>query len=337
MASVHRLASLLVLVLVASCASDGNAGNSGDGGGDGDGADGGGETSDAGPPDAGVPCPVEGGTYCGGNTVGGDPNVLYTCSGGVLVVKEHCPAACLRMPPGVPDVCPGPPGSLTVPASLIDVLDATPYVEQDCHPTTYPGWPYEAKECTYSSGGLTATVTTATPSAERVGKWIMDSTQLIPALDELRTTDPVRYEEGLGVIGTAVVLQSSRIFPLEGGIIENQGSGYINYYFLDGVTHSCGSGCYCRINSLHRTEWCSYQASLGGSYDGCIAGVGASGYTDAWGNQCLQNHIKAWQSDTNEHFRARAYRYNQFIAQTCPSAGSCSAATVIDQLLQAAQ
>jgi hypothetical protein len=239
--------------------------------------------------------------------------------------------------PGSPDGGTAEP-MVEVPASLIAVLDETPYVEGSCAPTTYPGWPHEAKRCSYTSGGVYAEVTTATPPPERVGAWIIDASQEIPALWELRTTDPLAFEEGLGMIAWAVMIQSGRIYPLEGDVVENLGNGYVPYYFVNGVTYSCGSGCYCRVNSLHRTEWCAWQAHLGAaSYDGCMGQVGSSGYTEAWGGQCLNNHVAAWQSVRNEHFRARAHRYQQAMQGSCPSAGSCSPAAVLGALEAATQ
>ena len=212
-----------------------------------------------------------------------------------------------------------------------------PYVEGSCEATTYPGWPYEAKRCSYTSGGVYAEVTTATPSPERVGRWIMDSTAQIPALAALRETDPGAYEEGLGIIGYAVLIQSGRIYPLDGDVVENLGSGYVPYNFRDGVTTTCGSGCYCRINSLHRTEWCAWQDHLGVlGYDACLGAVGDSGFTDGWAAQCLGNHVAAWESDANEHFRARAYRYQQAMGG-CTAAGVCSPAQVLDALRAAAE
>jgi len=223
------------------------------------------------------------------------------------------------------------------PASVVAMLDELPYVEGSCQPTTYPGWPHEAKRCSYSSGGVDAEVTTATPSPERVATWIVDASQEIPALWELRTTDPAAWEEGLGMIARAVMIQSGRIYPLEGDVVENLGDGYERYYFVNGVTYTCGSGCYCRINSLHRTEWCAWQAHVGAdSYDGCIGQVGSSGYTEAWGGQCLSNHVAAWQSARNEHFRARAYRYQQAMG-SCPAAGDCSPGDVLAALEAATQ
>src|SRR5690349_3260798 len=232
----------------------------------------------------------------------------------------------------------GEPPLPAVPAQVIDVLDETPYVEGSCTPATSPGWPHEAQTCSYSAGGVAAVVTTATPSPERVGAWIVDASQEIPALWELRDTDPAAYAEGLSKIAWAVMIQSGRIYPLEGDVVENLGDGYFPYHFLDGVTTTCGSGCYCRINSLHRTEWCAWQDHVGASsYDDCIAQVGASSYTDAWGGQCLGNHAAAWLSARNEHFRARAYRYQQSMAGSCPAAGSCAPADVLAALDAATQ
>ncbi len=222
---------------------------------------------------------------------------------------------------------PTPPGS--VPASLVSLLSPRPYVEQSCSAASYPGWPHEAKRCSYSSGGLSASVIVANPSAERAGAWIVDAANLIPALARLRTTSRGHYEEGLKAIGLAMLYQSSRIYPLSGGIIENMGSGYVTYAFEKGVTRTCSSGCYCRINSLHRTEWCAYQAGTGRQgYDACLNQVGRSGLTAGWGAECLENHKRAWTSTVNEHFRAKAFIANRAVSARCPGT-SCSPSQVV--------
>ena len=339
-----------VMDVVDDAGQPGHGGTAGGGSGDADAAPSGGEAQcgngvvegdevcdDSSPEcvDCSLSCPTATGLYCGGDGVGGDPGTLYRCVDMRLQVEEHCADACQYMPPGVPDRCGESVGD--VPAAVIAALSDTPYVEQNCSPTTYPGWPYEAKHCSYTSGGVYAEVTTATPSPERVGAWIVDSSQEIPALWELRTTDPSAYAQGLVSIARAVMIQSGRIYPLEGDIVENLGDGYYPYHFQDGVTTTCGSGCYCRINSLHRTEWCAWEAHLGvTSYDACIGQVGASGYTDGWGGQCLGNHAAAWQSDRNEHFRARAYRYQQSMGG-CSAAGVCSPGDVLSALDSATQ
>lgn len=50
-----------------------------------------------------APC-VEGGFYCGGDKLVGDPATLYTCEGGVGVNGAPCPDGCL-VRPGRDDVC----------------------------------------------------------------------------------------------------------------------------------------------------------------------------------------------------------------------------------------
>ena len=286
------------------------------------------------------------GEYCAGDKVShGEAGTLYHCDGpGRAAIVQRCENGCRVMPAGQDDVCAAasssssPPSSSvgTVPSSLIDALDATPYVEESCTSTTAPGWPYAARRCSYTSGGIHTTVVTATPSPERVGRWIMDSVRLIPAVQALKTRAPSKYEQALRMIANEVMGQSSRIFPLSGGIIEDMGTGYINYPFDRGVAVGCHGGCYCRINSLHRTEWCRYQAGIGAqSYDACIDDVGDSGLTDAWGNRCLQNHVRAWSSDRNEHFRARAWGYQQSIRHSCPRGDSCSPDRVLQALREA--
>jgi hypothetical protein len=52
-----------------------------------------------------APCASGNGAYCG-TTVGADPNTLYTCTDGVLAVKQACGSACVVKPPGTPDTCP---------------------------------------------------------------------------------------------------------------------------------------------------------------------------------------------------------------------------------------
>lgn len=47
---------------------------------------------------------VEGGFYCGGDKLAGDPATLYTCAGGVGVSGTPCPAGCL-VRPGRDDIC----------------------------------------------------------------------------------------------------------------------------------------------------------------------------------------------------------------------------------------
>ena len=275
-------------------------------------------------------CTRAGGAICGVD-VGGDPAVLYTCRDGAYVPLEACAEGCDRMPPGVPDRCLRTLSADALPASLVDALDAVPYVEGRCTDVVHPGWPYEARRCTYSAGGLTTTVVTATPSPRRVARWIVNTAGVIPALEALAVTDRASYERGLVIIATHLMNQSSRIFPLEGGIIENITGSYVDYPFRMGVTDGCSTGCFCRINSLHRTDLCAFEDAMGRETEAdCLARVGTRGLTDAWGAQCQGNHEAAWSSDVNVHFRALAWRVQRSLAASCGRA--CTAAEVLAAL-----
>ncbi len=283
------------------------------------------DTNDQAPPS--IACKDNGVKLCGGHGNKGGAKTLYRCKGGLLLYRETCKSECVWMPPGLDDRC---TGGLKVPASLVTVLDVKPYVEGSCQSATYSGWPHKAKKCSYSAGGISTTVTVANPSPAVVAAWIVDAMQLVKRLAALEGTSQAHYEQGLAAMAKAVLYQSSRIFPLSGGILENMGSGWVNYPFEKGVTQGCSSGCYCRINSLHRTEYCAYRAFLKAeTYSACMARVGSSGLTQAWGDQCLGNHKKAWTRDYNEHFRAKAYKADKVVKAKCPKSTSCSPAQVL--------
>jgi hypothetical protein len=66
------------------------------------------KTAPAQPPPQGEWCPNNGGHYCGGNGVGGDPSTLYDCVKHSLSPMENCANGCRYNPPGVQDVCQAP-------------------------------------------------------------------------------------------------------------------------------------------------------------------------------------------------------------------------------------
>ncbi len=76
----------------------------------GDGECSGGETSQTCPGDCPAPPPTDpcadalGGWWCG-QSIGGSPGVLYTCSGGATTGTEPCDHGCATCSPGTPDVC----------------------------------------------------------------------------------------------------------------------------------------------------------------------------------------------------------------------------------------
>lgn len=290
-----------------------------------------------GPPADPGACKKPGAEACG-KVIGGAPSILYVCTAKLQWKPlQTCQQPCQLMPEGVPDRC---PEDLEVPGSLVTALSAKPYVEQSCKPTSYKGWPYAAQKCTYSMGGLTTTVTTATPAPEVVAAWIVDSAAFMPAVWALRYRDAAAYKKALKLVAAAVLAQSSRIFPLEGGIIE-QMSGMASasvFDFYHGITQNCTTGCYCRINSLQKQGWCSYQQFLGAqTYNTCMTALGATGLTPAWAQQCLGNHIDAWKSTVNQHFRAKAHQYQQSIKGDCANSLACTPDEVVAALQGALQ
>jgi len=48
---------------------------------------------------------VDGGFYCGGDKLDGDPQTLYRCSAGVGVAGVVCADGCIVAPPGMDDLC----------------------------------------------------------------------------------------------------------------------------------------------------------------------------------------------------------------------------------------
>jgi hypothetical protein len=226
-----------------------------------------------------------------------------------------------------PASCPGPEAlSAQPPAALVDVLDVPPYVEESCAPTTFASWPFAASACTYG-GGLAVTV--ADPPPDRVARWVHDSAQVIPALWSLRVRDPAHFAAGLAVIAQNVLNQSSRIFPLAGQVQED-----VVYRFDRGVTATCSTGCYCRINSTLRQTWCAYAATVLQieTEAACLARYSTTTFTDAWAEHCLDNHRAAWTSDINHHFRARAFEANLQLAAAFPNPDTADGASVVTAL-----
>lgn len=220
------------------------------------------------------------------------------------------------------------PPEIPPPAALVAALGGKTYVEGQCEPTTYPGWPYEASRCTYRDGLV---VTIANPPPERVARWIVDASRQIEALDALRTTDPEAWEAGLVHIAKHTIGQSSRIFPLDGQVWENGTA----YRFERGVTKTCKSGCFCRINSTSRYQWCAYAAAVRGEDEAaCLAETGqtTSTLTEAWLARCLANHVGSWTSPRNEHYVAQAWNANRRVKAALADAGAPTAEDVLAAL-----
>lgn len=268
---------------------------------------------------------------------------------GLLGVAGACSSDPQAAPAPIEDASPAPiadagplaevdaadaaPPDVPPPALLVAALLGKTYVEGSCVPTTYPGWPYDAQKCTYRDGGLEVTI--ANPTSDRVARWIVDASEQIDALAALKTTDPAGWEEGLVVIAKHAIGQSSRIFPLAGKVYEN-GTAYT---FERGVTKTCKTGCYCRINSTSRPQWCKYRAEVldAGDEQACMTETGqtSSTLTEPWLAHCLANHVAAWTSRSNAHYRAQAWSANVDVKAALADAGQPTKDQVIAALKSA--
>jgi hypothetical protein len=227
--------------------------------------------------------------------------------------------------PDVLDASGEDPLPIDLPTKVVAKLSAKPYVEDQCIPTTFPGFPYPAQECTYN-GGLRVKV--ANPPAERVAAWIVDSARLIDVVASLQTRDPGGYESALVVIAANVMGQSSRIFPLFGQVDE----GTV-YTFDRGVTKTCSTGCYCRINSTSRQVYCAYAAAaLGENEASCLQNYGTTMFTDAWADKCLANHVVSYRRNRNEMFLARAHCANVAMKAKFPNPALPTPAEIVAAL-----
>lgn len=249
--------------------------------------------------------------------------------------SEPPPAATTNETPILPEAgtpeAAAPP--LDVPASLVKALDGKSYVEDKCESVTAPGWPHAAQRCTYRTNLV---VTIANPPADRVARWIVDASSLIDAVDALHTRDRASWESALLHIAKHTLGQSSRIFPLSGKVWENGTA----YEFERGVTKSCGTGCYCRINSTSRQQWCKYAVSVlktEPAEPACLEKYGQtqSKLTEAWLSHCMENHVASWSVDRNEHYRAQAFAANAIVSAKVKDPKTAKGADVLAALKDA--
>lgn len=196
---------------------------------------------------------------------------------------------------------------------LADTCLATkPYVEETCRDTTYNGWPYGAKSCTYGSPKGPLQVTVADPDAHVVSKWIGNATREVNWVAKLETEDHASFAEVKKILATDIMIQSGRIFPLSGYIGEDMGTGYVAYHFTSGIADGCPTGephAFCRINSLTRGQLCHWRDHKNMETEThCKTRLGyAQGNTQAWYDECMQNHINSWYSEYNPHIVAKLW------------------------------
>lgn len=232
--------------------------------------------------------------------------------------------------PGPGSVVPAPaPPALIVPAAVVTYLSAKPYVEERCELATPPR--AGAERCRYSVLGLDAQVTVLNPSAERVGRWIVDAARASAPFAELEAKDPAAWERVLLTFAKHVRHQSSRIFPLSGDIVEDLGAGPTAYRFDRGVVTPCDKGrCRCRINSLTPRAYCRYREHLGDVFEACTAKYDGAVGDEAWRAQCVANHEASLDADRNDHFRAKALVVGRAVDKRC--AGTCEPPLIVTYL-----
>ncbi|NUP12229.1 MAG: hypothetical protein HOW73_39790 [Polyangiaceae bacterium] len=222
-----------------------------------------------------------------------------------------------------------PAPRIEIPPEVLAVFEAKPYVEDKCEPAAAERLPAGARRCKYSTLGLDAEVTIANPPPETAARWIVDAADRAEPLAALKEADRAQYVRGLVAFARHVRLQSSRIFPIEGGIIEDMGGGAKVYKFDRGVVTPCEKGnCRCRINSLSPNAYCRYRASVGDDFDVCAKRFTGKDGDEAWRAHCLNNHVVALASDHNEHFRAKAHIVGEHVKKKC-AARPCKPAEVV--------
>lgn len=219
----------------------------------------------------------------------------------------------ITSPPSA-DPTSAPPVAEPIPASLLKVLETTPYVEVNCKPEPSDTFP-EAKRCAYTAMGVEAEVVVANPSAETTARWLMDAARSCAPLEALRTSHPDAWERGVRAFARHLRMQSSRIFPISGSIVEDLGDGPHAFGFDRGVVSPCVKGsCRCRVNSLTSSALCRYRASLGEDRDACNR---AFDDEETWRRQCAGNHRRALDTGVNEHLHARAHLVGEAVKKKC--------------------
>lgn len=105
---------------------------------------------------------VNGGYYCGGDKVTGDPNTLYLCHGQTTppTVVKHCTAGC-KVNTGVDDSCAAVPSACT-----ITKVPHSSYLKSGLHPDASDALKY----LKFTAGRVTQTIGSASASAGTHGK-----------------------------------------------------------------------------------------------------------------------------------------------------------------------
>ena len=96
---------------------------------------------------------------------------------------------------------------LASPDVIASCMKATPYVEESCKSSAFPGWPYGAKDCSYNTPIGTLHVTVADAPAERVAAWIANATLTVPWTSALQSAHPGAFVQVQKIMAVDVMYQ----------------------------------------------------------------------------------------------------------------------------------
>lgn len=96
---------------------------------------------------------------------------------------------------------------LAAPDDVASCMKATPYVEQSCTSSAFPGWPYDAKDCSYTTPIGTLHVTVADAPAERVAAWVANATRTIAWTAALESAHPGAFVQVQKIMAVDVMYQ----------------------------------------------------------------------------------------------------------------------------------
>jgi hypothetical protein len=105
------------------------------------------------------------------------------------------------------------PNSAAAPSIAISTDDiascmkAQPYVEESCQASSFPGWPYDAKDCSYKTPIGTLYVTVADAPAERVAAWVLNATLTVPWTADLQSAHPGAFLQVQKILAVDVMYQ----------------------------------------------------------------------------------------------------------------------------------
>jgi hypothetical protein len=90
---------------------------------------------------------------------------------------------------------------------IASCLKAQPYVEESCKVSSYPGWPYDAKDCSYNTPIGTLYVTVADAPADRVAAWVLNATLTVPWTANLQNAHPGAFLQVQKILAVDVMFQ----------------------------------------------------------------------------------------------------------------------------------